>query len=170
VNDQQPESKFVIDGGDYPIPTLDTFDMDEAQLLYDLARMSVEDFAIADGDEEGEAELEQKIRNPGFIRTLMQVAYQRGNPGISAAKAKQVIGHANLIEAYDNWLEGLADASPPEQTRSKPEPPDEQSRPSSSNESSGGDSTNGSAQPDESPVATGISRSDTSSPQSVPTT
>ena len=92
-------SRFVIDATDYPVPSLDSLDTDEGQLLYDLSGLGVEDFVFADDDGEAAAELERKLRNPGFIRALMQIAYQRGNPGIKPATARSVIGKSNLLEA-----------------------------------------------------------------------
>lgn len=165
------DPRFVIDGKDYPIPTFDSFDMDEAQILYDLSGLTLEDFAIPDEDEDPDAaaELERKMRNPGFIRALMEVAYRRGNQGVTVARVKSVIGRSNLVTAYENWLEGLVDAGPPEEAqKSSLETPDEPTRPDVSTDSSGTDSTNGSAQPDETPDLTGITRSGTSSQQSAP--
>ena len=167
----EQESRFVIEGQDYPIPGFDTFDIDEAQILYDNSGLTLEDFVIDDEDAEEVAELERKLRNPGFIRTLLHVAYQRGNPGLTAAKVKQITGRTNLLQAWENFLEGMVDdENPPEPQRSRLKPQEGQSEPDSSNSPSGEDSTNGSAQLDETHEPTGTTRSATSSPPSTPAT
>jgi hypothetical protein len=166
------ESGFVIDGKVYEIPGLDTFTMDEAQILYDYAGLTLEDFAPADPEgsedekEEHDTEFARKLKNPGFLRTLMHVAYQRGNPKAPRARVKDLIGNANLVEALERI--GEADESPPE-TSSQSEP---SSQPPSSEPSRSADSgipsQSDSDEPDESLEATGTTRSDTSSPPVAP--
>lgn len=132
----QNESGFLINDIRHEIPTLDTFTMDEAQVLYDYSGLAIEDFmSLAplpkDADEETQeawaeerAELDGKLRNPGFLRALMHVAYQRANPNLSAAKVKTQIGTADLMTNFAEFLESGVDeddADPPEST-TKPEP------------------------------------------------
>jgi hypothetical protein len=171
VPDDTTTASFVIDGTDYPIPTLDTFTMDEAQVLYDYAGCVLEDFAPAHPEwpaEEREAyEREQlaKVRNPAFKRALVHVAYQRGNPDLSRARVNETVGSVNVLEVTLALLQE-DDAGPPELTeltsRSEPSrqpPSDTPSNP----EDSGTPSPNGSALPDSLPVPTGISASAMSS-------
>lgn len=157
------DSGFIIDGLHYEVPSLDSFNMDEAQVLYDLSRLTLEDFAVDEDDPAAAAKLHENIKNPGFVRTLMTVAYMRGNRGISRSKAEAVIGGSNLFEALKQFGESVeADAGPPEVSRSEPEPPDSDESTASLNGHSGESSTSNSAEPAENPAPTGISESDTS--------
>lgn len=162
------EAGFVINGKPYEIPSLDTFDMDEAMVLYELSGLTLEDFALADDeDEEASAALAAKLKNPGFLRALMQIAYTRGNPGMTAAKAKAAIGKSNLLQALQDFAGD--DASPPdERPKSELETSSSSESSDSSPSSSGADSRNGSDAPDESLERTGTTESDTSSLPSVP--
>jgi hypothetical protein len=109
------EPGFIIDGRRYDIPSIDTFTIDEAQILYDYSGLTLEDFAAAD---DGDAdELEPKFRNPGFLRTLLHVAYQRGNPKANPQRVRTLIGTANLIETLQQLAETVEeDAGPPVST------------------------------------------------------
>lgn len=163
------ETGFEIGDETYPVPTLDSLNMDEAQVLYDYSSLVVEDFLPPrpdlTEDEKGEIEaaLGQKMRNPGLLRALMHIAYQRGNPGQKPAKVKELIGKANMTEALLSLasLDDTEDDSlPPAQT---PEP--ERQSPSGSggsNTNSGAGSENASAQPEETLDGIGATRSGTS--------
>ena len=167
------ESAFVLDGKVYEIPGLDTFTMDEAQILYDYAGLSLEDFAPADPEasedeqEEHSAEFARKLKNPGFLRTLMHIAYQRGNPKMSRARVQDLIGSANLVEALEHFGEEDDESPPATSSPSEPSLPSPSSEPSRSGDS-GTPSPSGSDEPDESPEVTGTTRSDTSSPSAAP--
>ena len=166
------ESGLVLDGKLYDVPSLDTFTMDEAQILYDYAGLTLEDFAPADPEasedeqEEHGTEFARKLKNPGFLRTLLHIAYQRGNPKTSQARVKDLIGKVNLIEALEHF--GEEDESPPETiSQNEPSLQSSSSEPSKSADS-GIPSASDSDQPDESPEATGTMRSDTSFPSVAP--
>lgn len=91
---------FMIDGNLYEVPDMGSFNMDEAQTLYDYSGLSLEDFVQPDDETEDETkERERKLRNPGFLRALMHIAYQRGNPTERPTKVKALIGAANIVTA-----------------------------------------------------------------------
>lgn len=125
------ETGFLIDANMYEIPSIDTFNLDEAQILYDYCGLTIEDFdEIDEGD--------PKFKNPGFIRALMHIAFQRGNPTISTARVETLVGSANLLSTYEQLVEANAaalaeaeqeeaDALPPASTSE----PDESSQPDS---------------------------------------
>lgn len=108
------DASFVIDGVDYPIPGLDSFDMDEAVILYEHCKLSVEDFAIDDEDPEEVEELAEKTKHPGFVKALMIVAYMRGNRGVKRNKAEVVIGKSNLMDAYEAFIDAGGEEDPTE--------------------------------------------------------
>lgn len=101
------ETGFMIDGREYEIPTIDTFTLDEAQILYDYAGLTLEDFMT---DETADVVgVDAKLKNPGFIRALLHVAYQRGNPHANPARVRALAGAANLVMTlarFDDSEEG----------------------------------------------------------------
>lgn len=131
------ETGFMIDGALYEVPSLDTFTMDEAQVLYDYSGLTIEDFAALEDEDENEQV--DRLKNPGFMRALMHIAYQRGNEKLAPAKVKALIGAANLLSSYEHLAVGEDDALPPESTTE----PEQQSLRSSveQNEPSGDGST-----------------------------
>lgn len=166
-------SGFRIDGDEYPIPTLDSFDMDEGQILYDATSLTVEDF-VPLGDDATEEErierareLEQNVKNPAFLRALMTIAYRRRHPALPMGSVRDVIGAANHVGAMADFLRASvarARAGDPNVPLAQtPEPLRSSSGSSeSSSASSGNGSEPGSAEPDEIPADTGHTRSDTS--------
>jgi len=170
---EEKESGFVIEDKTYPIPTLDTFNMDEGQVLYDYSGSVVEDFAPADPrlskdeQDEHERQILKLAKSPGFKKALLHVAYARGNPGESQSKVREIVGQVNILEAT-LALYGGDDKSPPEVTPSPIELVKPTASETPSNGSvSGGHSTNDSDPADEIPAPTGTTRSDTSSPLSA---
>lgn len=135
--DDGQSAGFLIDGKEYPIPGVDSFDMDEAQLLWDYSGLTLEDFAAADPDdpdgEAVEAERQRKLRHPGLMRTLLHVAYQRGNPNVKPPVVKRMVGQVTLLEAVSRIAEG-GDAGPPAASESTNEP--SESLPSAKDDSS----------------------------------
>jgi len=155
---------FEIGGRTYEIPALGDFTMAEAQILYDASGITVEDFLLDDDGDDRSGFLE-KLRNPGLMRALMHVAYQRGNPDMRAAAVAEAIANVNYLEALTDLIEARrrqeGDAGPLDTTK-QPDGPS-QSGSGASSESSGHGSAPGSEPPAETPDGTGTTRSDTSS-------
>ena len=151
------EASFVIDGDNYEIPDLGSFNMTEAVVLYDHCGLTLEDFAIDEDDPDQVEELAQKTKHPGFIQSLMVVAYMRGNRNVKRLKAEQVIGNSNLIEAYEAMVIAGAAEDPTEPQKSEEPKKASGSKKSSSGGSSGGDSKKSSDEQEETPEPTGTS-------------
>ena len=163
------ETGFTIDGADYPIPSIDTFTMDEAQILYDRCGLILEDFSSIDPDGDPDEELirvetrRAKMRNPGFVRALLEIAYRRGNPDARPGKVADVVGAVPIIDVLnalaDDAPAAEADASPLDETnelgRSSPRSSDVSSIPS------GIGSPSSSAERDAVPATIGTTGSDT---------
>lgn len=110
----ETDTGFMISGRLYPVPDMGTFTMDEAQILYDYSGLGLEDFAAPeDEDPEETRERRRRLRNPGFLRALMHIAYQRGNPDIRPARIKALIGNANVIAAFEHLGEGEEEEESP---------------------------------------------------------
>lgn len=124
-------SGFDIDGTVYEVPTFDSFTLDEAQVLYDYSGLAIEDFVSADPDaseEEQEAHEQgiiDKAKNPAFKRALLHIALQRGNPEMKAARVKEIVGKAKLLDVALGLADEEDEASPPDQavTAKTPTPP-----------------------------------------------
>lgn len=166
------ETGFLIDGKVYEVPTLDSLTLDEAELMYQRCGIVQEDFVpLAD---ETETERDERIstltRHPGFMASLVQIAYQRGNPGAKMTQVKLVLEKTNRMEAFSTLAaaEEEPDAAPLALTS---EPGGQSlsvslgssSSPKDSSGTSGSDSTNGSARQDADLATTGTSRSGMSS-------
>ena len=167
------EAGFKIDGTLYEIPALDSFDMDEAQILWDSTGMALEDFVPPGGEdvepeeiEEYQEKLSHQVKNPAFLRVLMHVAYRRGNPKLPEGRIKDVVRSVNHLDAMVDFLrssQAKGDRRPPESTTEQPQSSGRSSDDSSA--SSGSDSTVSSVAPESTPDPTGISESDTSAEQ-----
>jgi hypothetical protein len=170
VSDEETPAGFEIDGARCPVPTLDSFTIDEAQVLYDYANLVLEDFAPAHpdaSDEEREKHdqgLLAKVRNPGFKRALMHVALQRANPDMPAKTVEQHVGRANALDAAVSMIGG--DVEDPTLGSQKQPSPGSDSRTLSPPSGSGSRSANGSGEPDGRPAPTGTIELVTSSPGS----
>lgn len=146
------EPKFVIQGSDYPVPDWISFTMDESEILYDKAKIT-----LADVDEDTPF-------TPGLLSSLMIVAYMRGNPGMSRKAAEAVVGQIVMAEAIEHLFpkSDEDDAVPPLEP-SVTEPLDESARNDGSERSSGSSGLSDSelSQASIHPLPTGTQPSDT---------
>ncbi len=146
------EPKFVIQGSDYPIPDWISFTMDESEILYDKAGVT-----LADVDEDTRF-------TPGLLAALMIVAYMRGNPSVSRKAAEAVVGGIVLADAIEHLFPDSEDeAGPPSPAPSETESPGATERSDGSEPSHGDSSQNDSVTPQASvvPLPTGTPPSDT---------
>lgn len=151
---------FTIHGKEYPIPTVQSFDMDEAQILWELCGFGMERFQPDENEgrysAEAQAELVKVMISPPFLRTLLHVAYRRGNRQASRKDIDQALGRLPFTQVLDEWSAQLLadeedDASPPDPSRLMSAPPASSPR---SSESSSGSSGNGSPAVSDEPDAT----------------
>ena len=168
----ETESGFLIDGVLYEVPTLDTFDLDDAQVLYDYTGLAVEDFLVQPESEDETREMAQRFKNPGLIRALVHIAYQRKHPKMPAAQVRKIIGKVNQFEALMAFVGQNPEEAPNESplaSTSEPAgssqsgPLDNESSTPPTNGSGGSDSENVSDLPAAVLARTTASRSATSS-------
>lgn len=139
------ETGFKINGVFYEHPFA-TWDLDDAQEMYDRTGLTIEDWAIAgdpDLPEDDAYELAQKFKNPNVLRTLAAIAYWKKHKDVTLDEIVALVGPAQ----YRDVIEGLVggDDSPPALT-TEPEKPSE-SGTVASNETSGSDSQESSDAP-----------------------
>jgi hypothetical protein len=166
------ETGFLIDGTIYEVPALDSFTLDEEQVLYDWCQLVQEDFMSLEGetDEEYEERRAGLMRRPGFWAAWMQIAYQRANPKMKPEQVRQLIGTVNRQDALSTLGEPEEEESEvPLALTSEPNASSENGSLDNDNstkpspESSGTDATTDSDEADADPATTGRTRSDTSS-------
>lgn len=123
------ERMFTIDGTEYPIPSLVSFTMDEAEVFYTANGYPVEDLwpVPAEDDHEGLRVRLAQLRHPSVTRALLHVAYVRGNPGATSKKVGEVVGEVRLIDALLAYIPNDDDDE-----REKPIPLDTTSEPDAS--------------------------------------
>jgi hypothetical protein len=157
------ETGFEIDGKVYEVPRLETFDLDEEQILFDVAGVVQLDFVPAhpDASDEEKALVQRsmmaQIRDPRFKRALAHIAYRRRNPDVSFHEVQERMGKINALDAELAILGGGEDDPPPESSPSEPKSATSSSGPSS-NEDSGSPSESDSAPVVEIHAATGTGR------------
>lgn len=166
------EVGIELDGERYSIPTLDTITLDEERVFYIYADVVVSDFLPAHPDwaeEEARAHLmlqAHKIRNPDFKRALVHVAYKRRHPEVESEEIDRLIGGASALDLDLELIRGAAAADPQTSSPNELEKTSEPS-PLARSGDSGPPTGKSSGTPDSSLEATGISGSDTSSPESL---
>lgn len=162
------ETGFEIDGSRYEVPTLDSLNMDEAQVLYDYSGLAVEDFVPPRPDMDDDDKLRhqesiaQRMKNPGLLKALLHIAYQRGNTHVRPSRVGELVGQVNVFDA----VLSLVSNEPEEDDvplASTPRPEESSlSGSGGSSMSSGEGSGSDSDAPDAAPATTGHMRSDTS--------
>ena len=173
------ETGLLIDGQIYEMPDPSSFTIDECQVLYDYSGLTIEDFVPLDGetDEEHDDRLDQMMRNPGVKKTLLHVAYQRGNPKVPASRVKYLVGNANWIAPFETLPDIEKDEEPDVPLASTSEPSEASPRsslenddsPAPTNETNGNGSPTDGSEPADTQPGTGVLRSVTS-PTSPPKT
>jgi hypothetical protein len=158
----ETESGFVIDGVVYEVPGLDTLTMDEAQVLYDYSGLGLEDFAQSDNETEEETKARERLfRNPGLMRALMHIAYQRKHSKLPASQIRRLVGAANVLDALQGLVADAPEDEIPLASTSEPNKPS--SSGSLENDSSTPPSsvTGGNGSPNGSDVQAGLPRATT---------
>jgi len=116
------ETKFTIDGKEYQIPSIDTFDLDESQILFDYTRLTLADF-VDDDDvtPEEREERERKFEGPGLVRALVHIAYRREHlDRYTETEIKKRVGAANFVNILAEMAlssrasDKVGDGRPPE--------------------------------------------------------
>ncbi len=107
-----PDLIFKINGVDYTIESIagfvNSFTIDECGVYHQWTGTFIENIEEADV-------------NTFMIAAFMQIAYQRGNPGINPQAARKAVGESNLADAFAAFVESAEDdAGPPAPPPSEP--------------------------------------------------
>jgi hypothetical protein len=93
-----------VNGRDYQLVTLGELTLDEAMLVWDYTKLSLDQL----GDLEG--------FHPGLIAALIHISVQRGEPGEPSRQIRQVVGRlpvAELENVFMDISEEVPDTDPP---------------------------------------------------------
>lgn len=163
---------FTIDGEVCPLVTLSEFTMGERQVLFENSGIIVEDFRRGNGetDEERDARIENATRNPGYLLSLLHVAYQRRHPEMTRQQVAGVVENVNAELALRTLGEDDQEENPPtgSESTTSPEPTSETSQNGSPTSSGDGSSTS-SGQPGNDPSPITGSKSHESQPSDLVT-
>jgi hypothetical protein len=121
-------TRITVEGTPYVLPALDTFDLDEAMVMYRYSEMTFDMIFELEG------------LHPGVIAGLLHVGIQRSDPALREKEIKKMVSAVNMM----NVLEQLADAltDQPDPTVADPQQPQPDSPTSSDDPTrSSGDSS-----------------------------
>jgi len=108
----ESDAGFQIGGVVYPFPTLDSLDLDEAELLYLASGWGIEDFVI-DPDDANVGEVAKRLIRASTLKALATIAYRRAHPDVDEAFAAALAGKANAMGALTALMTRGDDADPP---------------------------------------------------------
>jgi hypothetical protein len=92
-----------VNGRDYPLVSIDQLTLDEAMVVWDYTRMSLDQIPDLEGF------------HPGLIAALIHIAVQRGEPRETAREIRQVVGKipvADLEGVFMDISEEVPDVDP----------------------------------------------------------
>ena len=168
------ETGFDINGEVYEVPTLDSFDMDEAQILYDLSGVVLEDFIPPHPDSPDQEKAAHyqlqllRVRDPGFKRALVHIAYRRKHEDYDSTVLDKAIGKMNATDISIAVLARGDEEDPQSDSLNKPDVKSSTNGTSESS-SSGSPSQSDSERPALTLAPTGTSPLGTSYQESPPT-
>lgn len=154
------EHGFTIAGDVCPVVALHELTMGERVVLFENCGIAVEDFRRMDGetDDERHERIQQASKHPGYLLSMLHIAYARRHPELSRQQVANVVENVNAYEAFETV--GDDEENPPtgSESTTSPEPISETS-PSRRPTSSGLGSSASSARPDDDRSRTTDSRS-----------
>ncbi len=140
------ETRITVEGTPYVLPSLDTFDLDEAIILYDYSGLTFDQVWELEG------------LHPGVIKTLLHVAMLRSDPSLRDRDIRETIGRVNMMEMMSE-LAQIAESMPDPTQGGQPPVDADSSRSSEEQTPSSGTSgeTDSEHSPEKSnPVSTGV--------------
>lgn len=144
-------TRIEVDGTPYVLPALDTFDLDEAMVMYRYSHLTFDQIFELEG------------LHPGVIAGLLHVAIARSDPALRDRQVEEQVRKVNMMAVFEQFAEIAENVADPTKGSVQPPEPDEptssedQTRPSG--ESSEPDSET--PQEQQSHASSGVPVSDT---------
>lgn len=162
------DTGFMIDGKQYPVPGIPDMDMDELQIVYDACGITLQGWAKRESENDSDRrEWDEGVSSPKWMMALLHIAYQRGNPDVSAADVAKLVRKVKWLEATLPMLTAEEEAEPEtplaDPTEPAPSsstgPPSRQSSSEATPSTLPNDSSTSSDEPEVAPETTGITGS-----------
>lgn len=96
---QQPTARITVDGTPYVLPTLASFDIDDAIILYNYSKLTFDQVWELEG------------LHPGVCKALLHIAVQRSDPSLREREIKEMVGSANMLDLMEQ-LAAIAEEAP----------------------------------------------------------
>jgi hypothetical protein len=124
--------KLKVEDRTYEIPTIDDLDLDEWEIMFDVAGLVYADFAPApdradeqiDGDEDGPLEKERLRRVMGvkFWKAMLHIACRRDNPTMSDDAIRKLVGRVKRTDLDAAMSDAIGEGEAPTPLDETPEP------------------------------------------------
>lgn len=152
-------TRIEVDGTPYVLPALDSFDLDEAMVMYRYSNLTFDQIFELEG------------LHPGVVAGLLHVAIARSDPALKERDVRDMVLKVNMMNVLEQFAviaEAMEDPTPAEAPQPEPDSPRSNDDPTgSSGESSGSDS--GPSQEEPNPDSSGLPDSSPSvQPTSAP--
>jgi len=133
VEDQlRTENRIEVDGTPYVLPPLDTFDLDEAMVMYRYSNLTFDQIFELEG------------LHPGVVAGLLHVGIQRSDPALRERDVKAMVLKVNMMNVLEQlaaMAEALPDPTPVEAPKPELDSPTSSGDPTSSSGSSSDDAS-----------------------------
>ena len=99
IEPTQSPPRLNVNGTPYVLPTLDSFDMDEAMTMYRYSEMTFDQIFELEG------------LHPGVVAGLLHVAIARSDPALRDKEIKAMVREVNMMDIMEQ-LAAIADEAP----------------------------------------------------------
>lgn len=108
--EEQPDvrASITVDGTPYVLPALDSFDLDEAMIMYRYSDMTFDQIFELEG------------LHPGVVGGLLHVAIQRSDPALREREIKRMVGEVNMMGVLEQLAALASEAPDPTQDEAPP--------------------------------------------------
>lgn len=134
------KNSFELDGKTYELPELRELDIDEWMVVYKYSKVVLRDLMPIIDDPQAEHDRIEKLEQPGLMKALFHIAYQRAHPKKTTAAVETLVGQIKYLptlEAMDDGddTEEVAEDDDPPTLTPVPESEPSEPEPSSPNDS-----------------------------------
>jgi len=107
-------TRIEVEGTPYVLPPLDTFDLDEAMVMYRYSSLSFDQIFELEG------------LHPGVVAGLLHVGIARSDPSLREREVREMVGKVNMMNVLEQLAalaEDQPDPTPAEAQQSEPSSP-----------------------------------------------
>jgi hypothetical protein len=127
-------TRIEVEGTPYVLPALDTFDLDEAMVMYRYSSLTFDQIFELEG------------LHPGVVAALLHVAIARSDPALKEREVKEMVLRVNMMSVLEQ-LAMIADSLPDPTLAEAPQPEPNLPRSSSGPIGSSGESSGSGSEP-----------------------